>query len=84
MALLETLRREEGLALIFISHDLSLVRSLCDEVLIMRQGEVVEQGSAALIFSQPQHAYTRDLMDAIALPEPDAGWLDLAQPTAGV
>jgi peptide/nickel transport system ATP-binding protein len=76
VALLETLRREEGLALIFISHDLSLVRSLCDDVLILRQGEVMEQGAAAQIFSQPRHAYTRDLMDAIALPEPDAGWLE--------
>ena len=75
VALLKTLQREEGLALIFISHDLSLVRSLCDDVLILRQGEVVEHGTAAQIFSQPQHAYTRELMDAIALPEPDAHWL---------
>ena len=83
VALLQALRREEGLALIFISHDLSLVRSLCDDVLILRQGEVMEQGAAAQIFSQPRHAYTRDLMDAIALPEPDAGWLERGQTTAG-
>ncbi len=83
VALLQTLRREEGLALIFISHDLSLVRSLCDDVLILRQGEVMEQGAAAQIFSQPRHAYTRDLMDAIALPEPDAGWLERGHTTAG-
>ena len=83
VALLQALRREEGLALIFISHDLSLVRSLCDDVLILREGEVMEQGAAAQIFSQPRHAYTRDLMDAIALPEPDAGWLERGQTTAG-
>ena len=83
VALLEALCREEGLALIFISHDLSLVRSLCDEVLILRQGEVMEQGAAAQIFSQPRHAYTQDLMDAIALPEPDAGWLERDPTTAG-
>ena len=82
VALLEELRREEGLALIFISHDLSLVRSLCDDVLILRQGEVMEQGPAAQIFSQPRHAYTRDLMDAIALPVPDAEWLDRGLTTA--
>jgi peptide/nickel transport system ATP-binding protein len=76
VALLQELRREEGLALIFISHDLSLVRSLCDDVLILRQGEVMEQGPSAQIFSQPRHAYTRDLMDAIALPVPDEGWLE--------
>ena len=83
VALLETLRREEGLALIFISHDLSLVRSLCDDVLILRQGVVMEQGAAAGIFSQPQHAYTQDLMDAIALPEPDAGWLERGHSAPG-
>ena len=83
VALLQALRREEELALIFISHDLSLVRSLCDDVLILRQGEVMEQGAAAQIFSQPRHAYTRDLMDAIALPEPDAGWLERGQSAPG-
>ncbi len=83
VALLENLRREEGLALIFISHDLSLVRSLCDDVLILRQGVVMEQGAAADIFSQPQHAYTQDLMDAIALPEPDAGWLERGHSAPG-
>jgi len=82
VALLQELRREEGLALIFISHDLSLVRSLCDDVLILRQGEVMEQGPSAQIFSQPRHAYTRDLMDAIALPVPDAEWLDRGLTTA--
>ena len=76
VALLDQLRRDHGLALIFISHDLSLVRSLCDQVLILRQGEVVEQGESARIFAQPQHIYTRELLDAIPLPEPDPGWLE--------
>lgn len=76
VALLEELRRDSGLALVFISHDLSLVRSLCDQVLILRQGEVVEQGDAAAIFAQPRHAYTRELLDAIPLPEPDPLWLE--------
>ena len=76
VALLDELRRDNGLALIFISHDLSLVRSLCDQVVILRQGEVVEQGESARIFAQPQHVYTRELLDAIPLPEPDPGWLE--------
>ena len=76
VALLDELRRDQGLALIFISHDLSLVRSLCDQLLILRQGEVVEQGDSARIFAQPRHAYTRELLDAIPLPEPDPGWLE--------
>ncbi len=76
VALLDELRRDTGLALIFISHDLSLVRSLCDQVLILRHGEVMEQGESARIFAQPQHAYTRELLDAIPLPEVDPGWLE--------
>ena len=75
VALLQTLRRDTGLALIFISHDLSLVRSLCDQVLILRHGEVVEQGASAEIFARPQHPYTRMLLDAIPLPVPDPHWL---------
>jgi len=82
VALLDELRRDTGLALVFISHDLSLVRSLCDEVLILRHGEVVEQGESARIFAQPQQAYTRELLDAIPLPEPDPGWLERGLPAS--
>lgn len=76
VALLDELRRDTGLALIFISHDLSLVRSLCDEILILRQGKVVERGPATELFARPQQAYTRELLDAIPLPVPEPGWLD--------
>ena len=76
VALLDELRRDTGLALVFISHDLSLVRSLCDQVLILRHGEVMEHGESAQVFAQPQHAYTRELLDAIPLPEVDPGWLE--------
>jgi len=76
VALLDELRRDTGLALIFISHDLSLVRSLCDQILILRQGEVMEQGDSARIFAQPQHDYTRELLNAIPLPDVDPGWLE--------
>jgi len=75
VALLEQLRRDSGLALIFISHDLSLVRSLCDDLLILRAGRVVEQGPADRVFAAPSHHYTRALLDAIALPVPDRQWL---------
>ena len=76
LTLLRTLKRDLGLALIFISHDLSTVRILCDRVLVLRQGEAVETGPCAELFASPQHPYTRMLLDSIPLPEIDPGWLD--------
>jgi microcin C transport system ATP-binding protein len=62
--LLRELQARHGLAYMFISHDLRVVRALSDEVIVMRAGEVVEQGPADRIFDQPQHPYTRALMAA--------------------
>lgn len=76
VALLESLRRDTGLSLMFISHDLSLVRTLCDDLLILRAGEVVEAAPAQRVFSAPAHAYTRNLLAAIPLPDPDPTWLE--------
>ena len=76
--LLAELRGDMGLALVFISHDLSVVRAICDRVLVMYEGEVVEEGSCEDIFARPGHDYTRALLDAIPLPEVDPGWLDVA------
>ncbi len=63
-------------SLIFISHDLSVVRVLCDRVLVMRQGEVVESGRCAALFANPAQAYTRALLSAIPLPDFDPEWTD--------
>ena len=63
-------------SMIFISHDLSVVRVLCDRVLVMREGEVVEQGPVAALFAAPRHEYTRNLLEAIPLPEVDPGWIE--------
>ncbi|MBP0614553.1 ATP-binding cassette domain-containing protein [Jiella mangrovi] len=76
LALLKTLARERQLALAFISHDLSVIRSLCDRVVVMRAGRIVEEGPCGAIFERPANAYTRQLLDAIPLPVPDPGWLD--------
>jgi peptide/nickel transport system ATP-binding protein len=73
LLLLKELKQQD--ALIFISHDLSVVRVLCDRVLVMREGGIVEQGACADVFANPQHAYTHALLDAIALPEVDSRWL---------
>lgn len=62
--LLTELREELGLAYLFISHDLSVVRAVTDEVLIMHQGRIIERGRTADIFANPREAYTRDLIAA--------------------
>ncbi|MFF4309256.1 ABC transporter ATP-binding protein [Streptomyces sp. 900105755] len=60
--LLADLRERTGLALVLVSHDLALVAQWCDEVLVMRQGEVVEQGPTRTVLHEPRHEYTRLLV----------------------
>jgi microcin C transport system ATP-binding protein len=62
--LLEALQEKYGLAYLFISHDLSIVRALCDEILVLQQGKPVEYGLAGQVFNAPEHAYTRRLIAA--------------------
>ena len=63
--LLKDLQDELGLTYIFISHDLAVIRFMADEVIVMKEGEVVEQDSVEAILERPQQAYTRRLLDAI-------------------
>ncbi|AXU94398.1 microcin C ABC transporter ATP-binding protein YejF [Erwinia persicina] len=62
LALLKKLQQQHRLAYIFISHDLRVVRSLCHQVVVLRQGEVVEQGGCEAVFSAPQQSYTQQLL----------------------
>jgi microcin C transport system ATP-binding protein len=62
--LLADLKQAEGLSLLFITHDLGIVRRIADRVCVMQGGEIVEQGPAAEIFANPQHPYTRKLLAA--------------------
>lgn len=72
--LLQELVRELGLTLAFISHDMSVIRRLCDRTLVLHQGQIVEQGLTAALFAEPKADYTRRLLDAIPLPDPDQAW----------
>ena len=83
--LLRTLTRDLGLAMAFISHDLSVIRAVCDRVYVMKAGRVVEEGRCEDVFASPKSRYTQLLIDAIPLPEIDPGWLDrdlASEPTA--
>jgi microcin C transport system ATP-binding protein len=62
--LLRDLQERHQLAYLFISHDLKVVRALADEVIVLKNGKVVEQGPAAQIFSAPKEVYTQTLMTA--------------------
>lgn len=68
--LLHGLRAETGMAMLFISHDLATVRLLCDRVMVLYLGRVVEEGRAEALFRAPRHPYTRALLSAQLSPDP--------------
>ncbi|MGR3486246.1 MAG: ABC transporter ATP-binding protein [Paracoccaceae bacterium] len=72
--LLAELKAERGMSMLFITHDLTIVRKIADRVCVMKDGEIVEQGPTAAIFDAPQHPYTRKLLSAesAGLPDPVA------------
>jgi ABC-type dipeptide/oligopeptide/nickel transport system ATPase component len=59
----------------FISHDLSVIRAVCDRVYVLRLGVIVEEGPCESVFASPKHDYTRALIDAIPLPTVSPDWL---------
>jgi peptide/nickel transport system ATP-binding protein len=65
LQLLERLRREDDLAFLFVSHDLNVVRMMCDRTIVLRNGTIVEQGESRALFDNPQTTYTRELVDAV-------------------
>ncbi len=70
LALIDDLRTEFGLSVLFISHDISVVRELCDRIAVMYLGEIVEIGPTEAVFEAPQHPYTEALLSAIPTPDP--------------
>jgi len=69
IALLKKINAEKKTTILFISHDLSLVRMLCKHVLVMKDGNIVEEGPVEEIFRNPKESYTRELIDAIPVVE---------------
>ena len=70
--LLEDLQADLGLSYLFISHDLSVIQHICDRVLVLNKGVVVEEGTALELFENPQDDYTRGLLAAVPVVRP---WL---------
>jgi peptide/nickel transport system ATP-binding protein len=65
LQLLDRLRREDNLAFLFVSHDLNVVRMMCDRTIVLRAGGIVEQGESRQLFTNPQTDYTRELVEAV-------------------
>jgi microcin C transport system ATP-binding protein len=70
LKLIKDLQARLGMAILFITHDLGIVRKIAQRVCVMKAGEIVEQGDAANVFARPQHPYTRALVDALPKPDP--------------
>lgn len=72
--LLEELKKEYDLTIIFIAHDLGVVRTVSDNVMVMYLGKVCEFGDSAEVYNTPAHPYTRALLDSVPLTDPDRGF----------
>ncbi|WP_132058582.1 ABC transporter ATP-binding protein [Halorussus amylolyticus] len=73
LSLLDRMTEEFGLSVVYISHDLSLLRHMCDRLAIMYMGKIVEKGPTDQIIENPQHPYTQALINAVPVPDPDVG-----------
>ncbi|MFB6299810.1 MAG: ABC transporter ATP-binding protein [Halobacteriales archaeon] len=73
LSLLERMTEEFGLSVVYISHDLSLLRHMCDRIAIMYMGKIVEMGPTEQIVENPKHPYTRNLINAVPVPDPHTG-----------
>ncbi|HEX9170031.1 MAG TPA: ABC transporter ATP-binding protein [Roseiarcus sp.] len=82
--LLKGLSRDLGLSMAFISHDLSVIRAVCDRVYVLRSGRIVEEGLCGQVFTAPREVYTRALLDAIPLPIIDRDWLGRTTHAEGI
>ncbi|MES3161196.1 MAG: ABC transporter ATP-binding protein [Halorubrum sp.] len=73
LSLMERMTEEFDLSVVYISHDLSLLRHMCDRLAIMYMGEIVEKGETERVIENPKHPYTRSLINAVPVPDPGIG-----------
>jgi oligopeptide transport system ATP-binding protein len=71
VTLLADLKREYGMCILFVSHNLAVVRRLCDRVLVLYLGRMMEFASSERLYTHALHPYTRDLLEAVPIPDPD-------------
>ncbi|MGB3028193.1 ATP-binding cassette domain-containing protein [Paradevosia shaoguanensis] len=71
--LLQDMQRKLNLAIIFVAHDLAVVRHLCENIVVLHKGKVVERGTREQIFGNPQNPYTQSLLAAVPVPDPALG-----------
>jgi oligopeptide transport system ATP-binding protein len=71
VTLLADLKREYGMSILFVSHNLGVVRRLCDRVLVLYLGRMMELAPAEQLYTGPRHPYTRELLEAVPIPDPD-------------
>ena len=69
--LLLGIKQKRKLTMVFIAHDLAVVKKICDRVIVMKKGKVVESGDTKDVFYSPKEAYTKKLLDSVPVPDPD-------------
>ena len=77
--LLDVMRSQQGLTLVFISHDLPIVRRIADRAVVVFAGQVIEEGPPAALFAAPAHPYTAALVAAVPIPDPLRARLELTR-----
>jgi len=83
VTLLADLKREYGMCILFVSHNLAVVRRLCDRVLVLYLGRMMELASSQRLYTRALHPYTRDLLEAVPIPDPDVQPARLARVLGG-
>jgi peptide/nickel transport system ATP-binding protein len=74
LEVLVNLRQESGISFLYVTHDLSTAYHVADDLIVLHAGETVERGAARAVIDDPQHEYTRRLVDAVPVPDPDVRW----------